>query len=130
MIKDIMAQNETVRPNDRIMVKLHADFPQCFNREGQFDMEKFQQLVQTEVDITHEGYELNFLGKNYANLIASTETETVIQPDLEHNAKPENCNSQNVYISGDNLDALKHLLKSYSNSIKCIYIDSSFKIQK
>lgn len=121
-----MAQNESVQPNDRIMSKLHADFPQCFNKEGQFDMEKFQQLVQTEVDVTHEGYELNFLGKNYANLIASTETETVIQPDLEHNAKPENCNSQNVYISGDNLDALKHLLKSYSNSIKCIYIDPPY----
>lgn len=121
-----MAQNEKVQPNDRIMSKLHADFPQCFNKEGQFDMEKFQQLVQTEVDVTHEGYELNFLGKNYANLIASTETETVIQPDLEHNTKPENCNSQNVYISGDNLDALKHLLKSYSNSIKCIYIDPPY----
>ncbi len=121
-----MAQNETVQPNDRIMSKLHADFPQCFNKEGQFDMEKFQQLVQTEVDVTHEGYELNFLGKNYANLVASTETETVIQPDLEHNCKPENCNSQNVYISGDNLDALKHLLKSYSNSIKCIYIDPPY----
>ncbi len=121
-----MDQNETVQPNDRIMSKLHADFPQCFNKEGQFDMEKFQQLVQTEVDVTHEGYELNFLGKNYANLIASTETETVIQPDLEHNAKPENYNSQNVYISGDNLDALKHLLKSYSNSIKCIYIDPPY----
>jgi DNA modification methylase len=126
MIKDIMDQNETVQPNGRIMSKLHADFPQCFNKEGQFDMEKFQQLVQTEVDVTHEGYELNFLGKNYANLIASTETETVIQPDLEHNAKPENCNSQNVYISGDNLDALKHLLKSYSNSVKCIYIDPPY----
>lgn len=121
-----MDQNETVQPNDRIMSKLHADFPQCFNKEGQFDMEKFQQLVQTEVDVTHEGYELDFLGKNYANLIASTETETVIQPDLEHNVKPENCNSQNVYISGDNLDALKHLLKSYSNSIKCIYIDPPY----
>ncbi len=121
-----MAQNETAQPHGRIMAKLHADFPQCFNKEGQFDMEKFQQLVQTEVDVTHEGYELNFLGKNYANLIASTETETVIQPDLEHNAKPENCNSQNVYISGDNLDALKHLLKSYSNSIKCIYIDPPY----
>lgn len=126
MIKDIKAHNETVQPNDRIMAKLHADFPQCFNKEGLFDMEKFQQMVQTEVDVTREGYELNFLGKNYANLIASTETETVIQPDLEHNAKPENCNSQNVYISGDNLDALKHLLKSYSNSIKCIYIDPPY----
>lgn len=126
MIKDIKAHNETVQPNDRIMAKLHADFPQCFNKEGQFDMEKFQQMVQAEADVTREGYELNFLGKNYANLIASTETETVIQPDLAHNAQPMNRDSQNVYISGDNLDALKHLLKSYSNRIKCIYIDPPY----
>lgn len=123
MIKDIKAQNETVQPNDRILAKLHIDFPQCFNKEGQFDLERFQQLIQNEVDVTREGYDLNFLGKNYANLIASTETETVIQPDLEHNALPENRDSRNVYISGDNLDALKHLLKSYTNKIKCIYID-------
>ena len=121
-----MAQNETVQPNDRIMAKLHADFPQCFNKEGQFDLERFQQLIQNEVDVTREGYELNFLGKNYANLIASTETETVIQPNLEHNALPENRDSRNVYISGDNLDALKHLLKSYTNKIKCIYIDPPY----
>ena len=126
MIKDIMAQNETVQPNDRIMAKLHAVCPQCFNKEGQFDLERFQQLIQNEVDVTREGYDLNFLGKNYANLIASTETETVIQPDLEHNALPENRDSRNVYISGDNLDALKHLLKSYTNKIKCIYIDPPY----
>lgn len=126
MIKDIKAQNETVQPNDRILAKLHIDFPQCFNKEGQFDLERFQQLIQNEVDVTREGYDLNFLGKNYANLIASTETETVIQPDLEHNALPENRDSRNVYISGDNLDALKHLLKSYTNKIKCIYIDPPY----
>lgn len=129
MIKDIKANNENIKPNDRILrilEELREDFPQCYNKEGQFDIDNFQKLIQGEVDVTHEGYELNFLGKNYANLIASTETETVIQPDLEHNAKPENCNSQNVYISGDNLDALKHLLKSYSNSIKCIYIDPPY----
>ena len=125
MIKDIKTKNENTKPNDRILEKLRTDFPGCFSK-GKFDMKRFQQMIQGEVDVTHEGYELNFLGKNYANLIASTETETVIQPDLGHNAKPENCNSQNVYISGDNLDALKHLLKSYSNSIKCIYIDPPY----
>lgn len=31
-----------------------------------------------------------------------------------------------MYIVGDNLDALKHLLKSYSNKIKCIYIDPPY----
>lgn len=126
MIKDIKAQNENVKPTDNVLAKLHADFPQCFSKDGKFDIDKFQNLIQLETDITREGYDLNFLGKNYANLIACTETETVIQPDLEHNAQPENANSQNVYISGDNLDALKHLLKSYSGRVKCIYIDPPY----
>lgn len=126
MIKDIKAQNENVKPTDGILAKLHADFPQCFNNEGKFDLEKFRQLIEPETDITKEGYGLDFLGKNYANLICCTESETVIQPDLEHNAKPENAESQNIYISGDNLDALKHLLKSYAGKIKCIYIDPPY----
>lgn len=125
MIKDIKAKNANTKPNDRILEKLRADFPGCFSK-GKFDMERFQQMVQEEVDVTREGYNLDFLGKNYANLIASTETETVIQPDIAHNALPENRNSQNIYISGDNLDALKHLLKSYSGKIKCIYIDPPY----
>lgn len=126
MIKDIKAQNENVKPTDGILAKLHADFPQCFNNEGKFDLEKFRQLIEPETDITKEGYGLDYLGKNYANLICCTESETVIQPDLEHNAKPENAESQNIYISGDNLDALKHLLKSYAGKIKCIYIDPPY----
>ena len=126
MIKDIKAQNENVKLTDGILAKLHADFPQCFNNEGKFDLEKFRQLIEPETDITKEGYGLDYLGKNYANLICCTESETVIQPDLEHNAKPENAESQNIYISGDNLDALKHLLKSYAGKIKCIYIDPPY----
>lgn len=54
------------------------------------------------------------------------DTTTVVIPDEEHNEKPENVNSQNIYISGDNLDGLKHLLKSYAHSIKCIYIDPPY----
>lgn len=125
MIKDIKTKNENTKPNDRILEKLRTDFPGCFSK-GKFDMERFQQMIQEEVDVTREGYNLDFLGKNYANLIASTETETVIQPDIAHNDLPENRNSQNIYISGDNLDALKHLLKSYSSKIKCIYIDPPY----
>lgn len=33
---------------------------------------------------------------------------------------------ENVYISGDNLDGLKHLLKSYAGQVKCIYIDPPY----
>ena len=47
-------------------------------------------------------------------------------PDEEHNNKPENKDSENIYISGDNLDGLKQLLKSYANKVKCIYIDPPY----
>jgi len=126
MIKDIIKNNETITPTARALEVLHTHFPQCFNNEGVFDIEKFQALIKSEVDVTHEGYDLNFLGKNYARLLASIDTTTVIQPDLEHNSKPENADSQNLYISGDNLDGLKHLLKSYSGAVKCIYIDPPY----
>ena len=83
-------------------------------------------IKQIIENLSNEGYSLDFLGKDYANLIASIDTTTVIEPDLEHNAKPENKDSENVYISGDNLDALKHLLKSYAGKVKCIYIDPPY----
>lgn len=126
MIKDILQNNESVTSNAQTLEVLHTHFPQCFNKEGNFDIDKFKDLIKLDVDVTHEGYDLNFLGKNYAKLLASVDTTTVIQPDVEHNAKPENANSQNLYISGDNLDGLKHLLKSYSGAVKCIYIDPPY----
>ncbi|MDD2564793.1 MAG: site-specific DNA-methyltransferase, partial [Salinivirgaceae bacterium] len=126
MIKNIFQHNETLTPNSQTLEVLQAHFPQCFNKEGFFDVDKFKDLIKADVDITHEGYDLNFLGKNYAKLLASIDTTTVIQPDVEHNAKPENANSQNLYISGDNLDGLKHLLKSYTGAVKCIYIDPPY----
>lgn len=126
MIKDIINNNDRVTGNERTLALLHRDFPQCFNAEGHFDLEAFKSLVGETVPATNEGYSLNFLGKSYANLIASTETTTVIVPDNEHNELPENADSQNIYISGDNLDALKHLRNSYSEAVKCIYIDPPY----
>lgn len=126
MIKDIMATNEEVTANYREMAILREHFPACFAADGSFDIERFKEYLSDKVAVTNEGYELRFLGKNYARLLASLDTTTVIVPDEEHNSKPENANSQNIYISGDNLDGLKHLLKSYSGNIKFIYIDPPY----
>ena len=110
MIKQIIDKNSEVKPNSKKMEALKAYFAGCFTKEGSFDIERFKEMMKDEVDISNEGYSLDFLGKDYANLIASIDTTTVIEPDLEHNSKPENKDSENIYISGDNLDALKHLL--------------------
>lgn len=126
MIKDIAQHNQTVKGHERLIDILHRDFPQCFTHDGKFDMDVFTELVGESVHTTHEGYSLQFLGKSYATLVAATDTTTVIVPDEEHNSKPENVSSRNIYISGDNLDALKHLRNSYSEAIKCIYIDPPY----
>lgn len=126
MIKDIMTANELVTPNQKEINVLKENFPSCFNADGTFDIVRFSEFLKDKVDISHEGYELKFLGKNYAKMLASLDTETVILPDEAHNSLPENVNSENVYISGDNLDGLKHLLKSYAGKIKCIYIDPPY----
>jgi type III restriction enzyme/adenine-specific DNA-methyltransferase len=126
MIKDIIDKNAEVKPNSKKMAALKEYFAGCFTKEGTFDIERFKEMMKDEVDISNEGYSLDFLGKDYANLVASIDTTTVIEPDLEHNSKPENKDSENIYISGDNLDALKHLLKSYAGKVKCIYIDPPY----
>lgn len=123
MIKDILHENERRTPNSKEMAVLKEHFPSCFKKDGSFDIERFKNYLSDKIDINNEGYELNFLGKGYAKLLASLETTTVVMPNEDHNNKPENRDSENIYISGDNLDGLKHLLKSYSGKIKCIYIE-------
>lgn len=127
MIKNIRERNESVKPHDFELKKLRAALPGYFDKNGNFKLDRLQDTLQSnDVNLTKEGYELKFLGKSYAKYLTSTETETVIVPDLKHNAEPKNRDSENLYIVGDNLDALKHLLGSYAGKVKCIYIDPPY----
>ena len=126
MIKNIIEKNKNIDVNADKMDKLKELFPNCFNANGEFDISVFEEELKENTSIIKEGYGLNFLGKNYAKYVASLDTETILVPDEENNNKEENKNSENIYISGDNIDALKHLVKSYSGQIKCIYIDPPY----
>ncbi len=126
MIKQIIEANDNIQPNTKVLQVLKENFPSCFCVDGSFDIEKFKEFLSDKTNIKNEGYGLNFLGKNYGRLLASVDTTCVVEPDIEHNNKPENTNSENIYISGDNLDGLKILLKSYENKVKCIYIDPPY----
>lgn len=124
MIKDIIDKNKNLDVIDIKIEKLKEIFPGAFHN-GTVDLEYIKNQLR-DIKTTKEGYELNFLGKSYAKLIAALDTETVIIPDTEHNETTENQNSENLYISSDNLDALKHLLKSYWHKVKMIYIDPPY----
>lgn len=126
MVKQIINRNESAQAGQRDLEVLKSYFPQCFTGEGEFDIEKFKAVLPGGLNVTEETSGFNFLGKNYARMLTNMDTTTLIRPDLEHNEKPENCDSRNVYISGDNLDALQHLVKSYAEQVKVIYIDPPY----
>lgn len=126
MIKDTWDKNENASANKKEITVLKEHFPACFKEDGSFDIERFKEYLSEDINVINEGYELKFLGKNYARLLVTLETETVIVPNEEHNQKEENVDSENIYITGDNLDGLKHLLKSYAGKVKCIYIDPPY----
>lgn len=126
MVKQIINRNESAQAGQRELDVLKSYFPQCFTGEGEFDIEKFKAALPDGLNVTEETSGFNFLGKNYARMLTNMDTTTLIRPDLEHNEKPENHDSKNVYISGDNLDALQHLVKSYADQVKVIYIDPPY----
>lgn len=138
MKTDIQKSNEAVTPNSRELTLLKKYFPQCFSKpdtdengniiKEHFDVEKLTELLnKDEVDIKKEGFTLNFLGKSYAHYQSNLDSETVIVPDAENDKSKA---SENVYIVGDNLDALQHLKYSYAEKIKCIYIDPPYNTGK
>ncbi|MFV0498955.1 MAG: site-specific DNA-methyltransferase, partial [Bacilli bacterium] len=125
-MKTIIDNNEKVTSNSKQVEILKKNFPNCFDKEGRFLPDKLNSIINDEVEISNESYELNWLGKKYARLLAHQEITTMLTEDTEHNLKPENINSQNLYLEGDNLEVLKHMVNSYSNQIKMIYIDPPY----
>lgn len=121
-----MERNAGAAAGQREMDVLRKYFPQCFSADGEFDIEAFKAALPGGTTLTDETSGFNWLGKNYARMLTNMDTTTLIRPDEEHNAKPGNRDSKNVYISGDNLDALQHLVKSYGGKVKVIYIDPPY----
>ncbi|WII95742.1 site-specific DNA-methyltransferase [Moraxella haemolytica] len=115
-------QNE----NERLAI-LKQHFPNCFDKHGAFLPDKMAEILHSDGIATQkEGYSLNWLGKSYARVLKDTPPETLLAEDTAHNRQPENTNSENLLIKGDNLEVLKHLKNAYKNQIKMIYIDPPY----
>ena len=63
-------------------------------------------------------------GRRRAEQLACSETDKRLVPVRQQSEDWET--TENIYIEGDNLDALKLLYKSYANKIRCIYIDPPY----
>ncbi|MGB4268636.1 MAG: DNA methyltransferase [Spirochaetota bacterium] len=122
-----VSNNIKITDNSFDILKTH--FSHCFNKDGKFDFAKFQKELEAqnvELSFEKESYGLDWLGKSYARLLASDPSTTLLKADEIHNQKPENKNSQNLLIKGDNLEVLKHFANAYYEKVKMIYIDPPY----
>ncbi|MDI9347880.1 MAG: site-specific DNA-methyltransferase [Methylacidiphilales bacterium] len=106
---------------------LKINYPHCFNKNGDFDFEKFKnELSNHDINFSKESYGMDWLGKSYARLLATDPAKTLIKEDKDWNSKEANIKSNNLLIKGDNLEVLKHLSNAYHEKIKLIYIDPPY----
>lgn len=138
MLQDNRKLNQSVSPDTAFLEELRSKLPEFFTVDkydeagelleaGGFDLQKFTSMLQDRnIQELTSGYKLDFIGKDYAKKQAGERPTTVILPDKEHNAKPENRDSHNLFLTGDNLEVLRHLQASYQNAVDVIYIDPPY----
>lgn len=83
-----------------------------------------QELSKVIVDDSKEKYQLTWPGKKESIVNANTPSTNTLRPLREKSVDFDS--TQNIYIEGDNLEALKILQESYLNKVKCIYIDPPY----
>lgn len=71
-----------------------------------------------------ERYGINRAGKNSAIQVIKHRTSQTLHPDKDSSVDREK--TGNIFIEGDNLDALRILQKSYYGKIKMIYLDPPY----
>lgn len=109
---------------DSNMEKLKELFPSCV-QEGKINFDKLKQELSTIIiDDKKEKYQLTWPGKKEAIVNANTPSKNTLRPIKEKSVDFDK--TKNIYIEGDNLEALKIIQESYLNKIKCIYIDPPY----
>ena len=113
--------------------KLAQLFPNCVTEvrdaagvvKRSIDFDQLRQELSTSiVEGPQERYQLNWPGKREALLTANAPIAKTLRPCRDESVEFDT--TQNLFIEGDNLDALKLLQETYLNKVKLIYIDPPY----
>ena len=83
-----------------------------------------QELADNLADSPAERYQFTWPGKQAAKLEARRPISKALRPARAESVDFET--TRNLYIEGDNLDALKQLRNTYAGQVKMIYIDPPY----
>ena len=118
---------------DANIEKIAALFPNCvteaqdengeLKKAVDFDLLK-QELSQILVEGEQERYRLDWVGKKEAILTANAPIAKTLRPCKEESVNFDK--TENLFIEGDNLEALKLLQENYLGKVKMIYIDPPY----
>ena len=122
---------------DGVQLNLDALYqiaPSCFTEAADPKTGKIKRMVNFDtlrqllgddaVEDAPEAYEFNWVGKQAARAEVLRPINKTLRPVKEDSVDWDN--TQNLYIEGDNLEALKLLQKSYLGKVKMIYIDPPY----
>ncbi|HGP3421454.1 site-specific DNA-methyltransferase [Acinetobacter baumannii] len=122
---------------DSNIEKIAALFPNCVTEaQGEnnelkkaidFDLLK-QELSQVIVEGEQERYRLDWVGKKESILTANAPIAKTLRPCREESVNFDK--TENLFIEGDNLEALKLLQENYLGKVKMIYIDPPYNTGK
>jgi len=119
------------------IAKLAELFPNCVTEAREtdgtqkkaIDFDQLRQELSTSiVEGPQERYQFNWPGKREALLTANAPIAKTLRPCREESVDFEG--TQNLFIEGDNLDALKLLQETYLAKVKMIYIDPPYNTGK
>ena len=89
-----------------------------------------QEINSIVVEGRQERYQFTWPGKKQAIALANTPINKTLRLNKEKSIGKDGAqgkiDSENIYIEGDNLDALKIIRETYLNRVKMIYIDPPY----
>jgi len=116
-IRDLFPGCVTEAQGEDGQLKLTVDFDQLR-----------QELSESIVEGPQERYHLNWPGKREALLTANAPIAKTLRPCREESVDFDT--TKNLFIEGDNLEALKLLQETYLGKVKMIYIDPPYNRKK
>ena len=103
--------------------KLKELFPEVFT-EDKIDFDKLRLILGDEVDDGEERFGMTWPGKRDCFKVIQEPSIGTLKPCRDESVNWDK--TENLFIEGDNLEALKLLQKSYYGKIKMIYIDPPY----
>lgn len=110
-------------PNQELLALFQEKCPEIFS-DGKVDCEKLKATLGEEVEAGKERYGLTWAGKSKCFRTIQEPTTATLIPIRDESVDFDT--TKNIFVEGDNLEALKVLQKAYYGNVKMIYIDPPY----